>query len=601
MRAWHVLVALVVASGSLAGCVEQDDSAALRKIAGAQPAGVGHTAAPFLDYKPSPPDPNLELLELDYIFEAANVLIHGRLVRPVGEGPFPVVVQFTPYTAPGRNAVVSNLFEPAPANPVAIPSDSFVNQFVRRGYAFVYADVRGTGDSSGCLDLRGEKDILDAGKLTDFFGTQSWSNGKVGFIGASYPGSEAHMAGIANSPYLGAVVPVVASTSFYHYHHNDGVPYNGNHALGGTNAGYTQNAVSPTLNPQSENYLPRYMEEVMCPYKENIVDHGGLDQTGAYYEWWQERNIRPKVKEVKVPVLMAQGLADWNVKPDHIAEYFNNLESSSKTIIAGQWPHQYPKDAPEAYGLWWEYVTAFFDTHLKGIETGMFGTDTAWIQDSGGAWHRSANFPLLPEERDEMTLHFTAAKSLSALKPTEAAELAWFGCPNDEYNRGTAVATAEDLTVDCATRADQGLVFQTEPFVTDTIISGVPLVKLTLKSDAPTTHLVVVVNKVGTDGSIALARENYGYLNPIYRNGIDQPEPLPDGAYTVMIDLYPQEDLIKAGERLEVHIRSDDTGRTIEFFDAGMNTVQLGGDNVNELWLPLRPAELQGVRLGAPG
>lgn len=599
MRAWMVVVAVLLVAGPLAGCVDSPDSAAVKRIAGSSPTGFGPTAAPFLGYKPAAPDPNLELLELDYLFEAVDVLIHGRLVRPDGPGPFPVIVQFTPYTAPGRNAVLSNLVEPvAPTNPVGVPGDSFVNQFVRRGYAFVYADVRGTGDSSGCLDLRGEKDILDAGKLTDFFGTQPWSNGKVGFIGASYPGSEAHMAGLANSPYLGAVVPVVASTSFYHYHHNDGVPYNGNHALGGTNAGYTQNAVSPTLNPQSENYLPRYLEEVECPYKENIVDHGGLDQSGAYYAWWQERNLRPKVQDVRVPVLMAQGLADWNVKPDHIAEYFNNLETASKTIIAGQWPHQYPKDAPEAYGVWWEYVTAFFDTYLKGIDTGMFGTDTAWIQDSSGAWHRSANFPLLPEERNEMTLHFRADRSLSAAPVDKASELAWFGCPNDAYNRGTPLAAVEDLTIECNDRPDQELVFQTEPFVTDTLLSGVPLVKLTLKSEAPTTHLVVVMNKVGTDGSIAFARENYGYLNPIYRDGIDKPSPLPDGAYAVTIDLYPQEDVIKAGERLELRIRSDDAGRTIEFFDEGMNTLLLGPETVNELLLPLRPPEMQGVRLG---
>jgi putative CocE/NonD family hydrolase len=599
MRASSAFVALGLMTIALAGCVaDEPSSSELKKIAGNAP-GVGPTAAPFLDYKPQPPDMNLELMELDYFFDAANVLIHGRVVRPVGEGPFPVIVQFTPYTAPGRNAVLSTLIEPVvPTNPIGIPGDSFVNQFVRRGYAFVYADVRGTGDSSGCLDLRGEKDILDAGKLTDFFGTQPWSNGKVGFIGASYPGSEAHMAGIANSPYLGAVVPVVASTSFYHYHHNDGVPYNGNHALGGTNAGYTQNAISPTLNPQSENYVPRYMEEVMCPYKENIVDHGGLDQTGAYYAWWQERNLRPRAKEVRVPVLMAQGLADWNVKPDHIAEYFNNLETPSKTLIAGQWGHQYPKDAPEAYGLWWEYVTAFFDTHLKGIETGMFTTNTAWIQDSGGAWHRSANFPLVPEERNDWILHLTKDKTLASQRPSEPAELSWYGCPNDEFNRGTAASTVEDLTIACNNRPDQALTFTTAPFPVDTLVSGVPLVKLTLRSDAPTTHLVLVVNKIAADGSVAFARENYGYLNPTYRDGLDKPAPLPDGAYTVTIDLYPQEDLIKAGEALQFIVRSDDAGRTIEFFEEGANTLLLGPDSVNEAVLPVRPAQMQGVRLG---
>lgn len=597
MRAWQVAVAALVAGGAFAGCV-QDESFSTKKLVGSAPAGLSG-APPSLDYKPAPPDVNLRLLEAEYLLPGDGVEIHGRVVRPQGEGPFPVIVQFTPYTAPGRNILAGGLAEPYVANsPLGPPNDSFVSQFVRRGYAFVYADVRGTGDSSGCLDLRGKKDVADAGKLTEFFGTQPWSSGKVGFIGASYPGSEAHMAGIANSPYLAAVVPVVASTSFYHYHHNDGVPYNGNHALGGTNAGYTQNAVAPTLNPHLPNYLPRYVDETQCPYKENVVDHGGLDQSGAYYAWWQERNLRPRAGEVKVPVLMAQGIADWNVKPDHIARYFNDLTAPSKTLIAGQWGHQYPRDSPEAYGLWWEYVTAFFDTHLKGIETGMFQGATAWVQATDETWHRSANWPLLETERVGATLHLAPDGALSAAAPTEPAELAWYGCPNDRINRGTALGAAEDLTVDCNARPDQELVFVTEPFPSDTLISGVPLLTLTVRSEAPTTHLVVVVNRLGADGSVALARDNYGYLNPTYRDGLEKPSPIPREPYTVTIDLYPQEDFIKAGERLEFHVRSDDAGRTIEFFEPGANTILLGPGNTNAVWLPIRPPEYQGVRLG---
>jgi X-Pro dipeptidyl-peptidase len=616
-----VLLATLLLAGVVAGCLGNKGGG---PADAADPAG----AAPFLGYEVSPPDMALELFEEEALLDGADgVQIHVRIKRPAGLDGVPAIVQFTPYTAGpgsvGTNPTLNALAEPLGqcVNGQGVCEGNFDVQFVRRGYAFVYGDVRGTGDSSGCFDLRGPGDVADAAKLIEWLGTREWSNGLVGFIGASYPGSEAHIAAIAEAGaktgHLGAVIPVVASTSFYHYHHNDGVPYNGNHALGGTNTGYTGNAVAPTINPQNPNFATKYVEELTCPTKENVVDHGGYDQTGAYYEWWQERNLRAHGQNVTVPVLMAQGLADWNVKPDHIARYFNDI-STQKTLIAGQWPHQYPRsradnatcpeyfagDASTAacdpnipWGDWWEYANAFFDTYLKGIDTGMFGSDVAWVQDNDGTWHRSSEWPLRTG-RDELTLHLHPGGFLKA-EPFAGGSTddSWLACPHDQVNRGTPAAAAEEATVQCGNENPvEEIVFESDPFTADAILSGVGLVNLTLDSTATSTHLVVVLEVVGADGSVT--RENYGYLNPAYRDGLRaDPQPLPSGAYRVSIDLYPQEDVVKAGERVRLVVRSNDEGRTIEAYDPGTNTVLFDPANANQLWLPLRPADLQGVRL----
>lgn len=403
MRLQALLVTAATVLVALSGCLSDD---ADTDDLGNQPVDV----PPFLDYVPVEPDLDIPLIEEDLFFDAfEGVTIHARIMRPDTDGPVPVIAQFTPYTAPGQNVLLDSILEPAVGN----DEGRFDLEFVRRGYAFAYGDVRGTGDSSGCLDLRGRLDIADLGHFADALAAQPWSNGNVGFIGASYPGSEAHMAAMSGSPAVKAVVPIVASTSFYHYHHNSGVPYNGQHSLGGTNTGYTSNAVSPTLSPQSPNYLTRIIEEAQCPTAENVVVHGGSDQTGAYYDWWQERNLRAGAANVTTPVLMAQGLADWNVKPDHIATWFNDLSSPSKTFIGGQWGHAYPASGDGAcggrlsdgacevpWGDWWAYATAFFDTFLKEVDTGMFQGSTAWVQDNGGTWHRSTTFPLAGGEAD---------------------------------------------------------------------------------------------------------------------------------------------------------------------------------------------------------
>lgn len=558
---------------------------------------------PKLGYEVPEPDMSLVLEELDLTLPGVDVLLHARIVKPEGDGPFPVIVQFTPYTAPGQNVLVDSLAEPLVPNNVA----TFDREFVRRGFAFAYADVRGTGDSTGCLDLRGPNDIADLREITKALGEQPWSNGKVGFIGASYPGSEAHMAAIAADPHLAAVIPVVASTSFYHYHHNDGVPYT-NHAIGSTNTGYTQNAIMPTLNPHDPTFVPRYAEEAQCPYFDNMFTHGGLDQTGAYYDWWQERNLRAHAANVTVPVLMAQGLADWNVKPDHIATWFNDLKVP-KTLIMGQWGHQYPRSPCEdgqeppmcdndvPYGDWWEYASAFFDTYLKGVDTGMFTESTAWIEDNGGNWHRSASFPILDAEA--LTLHLTADGSLASAPEAAPGELAFYGCPDNARSQGVMGAgLVEGQVAACRDREDQALVFESEPFAADTLLSGVPLLRLVVDTgERDLVHLVAVLEVVDGSGKVVTARDNYGYLNPVFRNGLLSPEELPAEPYAVTIDLYPQEDLVKKGQKLRLTLRHDDEGRTIEVFDEGETRIVLGPDAVNSLTLPLRPAALVGTRL----
>ncbi len=581
MNLQHLLLVGVLVLVGLSGCLS-DDAPEDNLASGAEP-----DLAPFLGYKPVEPDMALELLEQSFLLAGeGGTQIYVRVVRPDTSEPVPVIAQFTPYTAPGENAQLDTLLEPAVPNNVG----TFDTQFVRRGYAMAYADVRGTGDSDGCLDLRGPLDVLDAWHLTEFLGTQDWSNGNVGFIGASYPGSEAHIAGIANNRHLAAVVPVVASTSFYHYHHNDGVPYFANHLA--TNSGYTQQAVSPTTNPTS--FAQKLADQPLCPNAENAIVHGAADQTGSYYQWWMDRNLRALAPEVQVPVLMAQGLADWNVKPDHIAHWFNDLDSqtgASKTLIAGQWGHQYPRNEEGAYGDWYPYVSAFFDTFLKEVDTGMFETDVAWVQDNNSTWHRSANWPLLGHERESMTLLLHPEGKVDDQLHMDSARQSWYAC-SDMALLGRNV----DTQAQCP-EAPGELVFTTAPFAKDALLSGVPLVNLTLESESEFTHLIVVIDRLDEKGEVVASRENYGYLNPTFRNGIEAPEPVPVGSpYAVTIDLYPQEDLVKAGESLRITLRSNDSG-AIGSYQSGWNHLLWDGEQQNSFWLPLRPVDLQGVRL----
>ena len=61
-------------------------------------------------------------------------------------------------------------------------------EFVKRGYATVVADVRGTGSSSGKWQAFDSIEQQDSYEIIDWASKQSWSNGKIGLYGVSYLG-----------------------------------------------------------------------------------------------------------------------------------------------------------------------------------------------------------------------------------------------------------------------------------------------------------------------------------------------------------------------------------------------------------------------------
>ena len=102
------------------------------------------------------------------------------VARPVGDGPFGVVMERTPY----------------------LRTDPAAGEFwASRGYIYVKQDVRGRGGSGGVLDMNAmqEQDGYDA---VEWAATLPGSNGKVGMIGRSNPGLYAWYAAIAQPPHL---------------------------------------------------------------------------------------------------------------------------------------------------------------------------------------------------------------------------------------------------------------------------------------------------------------------------------------------------------------------------------------------------------------
>jgi uncharacterized protein len=78
-----------------------------------------------------------------------------------------------------------------------------------RGYAYVFADLRGTGASFGTLRAElGHAEIADTGSLADWIASRNWSNGRVGVTGVSYSGDTAMLSLALRNHHITAAAPI---------------------------------------------------------------------------------------------------------------------------------------------------------------------------------------------------------------------------------------------------------------------------------------------------------------------------------------------------------------------------------------------------------
>ena len=144
--------------------------------------------------------------EDNVVFESAvmvrmrdGVRLATDIYRPKGAGPFPVILERTPY---GRN--VTSRSELSVAEPVAKSRAEVAQFFVRQGYAVVYQDCRGRYGSEGTF-VKYLSDGADGYDCCAWIVKQSWCNGKIGTMGLSYAAHTQGALGCANPPGIAAM------------------------------------------------------------------------------------------------------------------------------------------------------------------------------------------------------------------------------------------------------------------------------------------------------------------------------------------------------------------------------------------------------------
>ncbi|MDR2983942.1 MAG: CocE/NonD family hydrolase, partial [Nocardiopsaceae bacterium] len=89
------------------------------------------------------------------------------------------------------------------------PNYSVAAAWNARGYAYVFADIRGAGASFGTLKAElGRAIIADTGSLADWIAARPWSNGRVGVTGVSYSGDTAMLSLALRNHHITAAAPI---------------------------------------------------------------------------------------------------------------------------------------------------------------------------------------------------------------------------------------------------------------------------------------------------------------------------------------------------------------------------------------------------------
>lgn len=271
-----------------------------------------------------------------------------------------------------------------------------IDYYVPRGYAIVFASIRGTGDSAGCFPIGGVPELEDAYEIIDHYANIEWSNGNVAMGGRSYDGTTIQgVAAYKPHEALKLIFPVSGISDMYRYNYRGGVPYF--HGIIFNTYYYEGTGV----NPNDPNLL---VDAVVCPELPFVQANGfGSAVTGLYTDYWDERNYNNYAENTETAFFFVHGFQDWNVKPDHILPWLDNLPDEVEKKV---WLHQWEERGGHTFPMredWNLTMLRMMDHYLKGIDTGILDEPMAQIQDSSGFWRHEDRWP--PEHANETPLY----------------------------------------------------------------------------------------------------------------------------------------------------------------------------------------------------
>lgn len=476
-----------------------------------------------------------------------GVELVATLWRPEGLERAPVVLHAQPYASgcstPG-SAVFGDPY-PQPCRPPT--SDEFwLDQYrgapralVENGFAFVDLNVRGTGESGGCLDLNGPTESEDLRRVLDALADAEWSTGSLGMMGLSYMGTTPLVALKHRHPALQAVVVGGIATNEYYFSYTPqgaGGTVSGAAFAGiwlgsvvGPQLGGGPDAAPGALARQPGRYCPDFVED----YGSTVW---GTAADARPRQYLLDRRHIVHLRDLDAGVLVVQGIPDragLQVEP-----LWDALGDTPKAFVLGDWGHQFPDHGmlKNADGLDWPAIPlAWFDHFLRGgpapallgrVQYQVVGTD---------AWHHATSWPALPSEA------LYLGRALTTTPGT--GDLAFRSAP-----QGAACGNAGPATWTAALG---------DPVPNDTLLAGNPMAWLHVEVDRPAATLAVDLWDVPGDDLCAGTPISFGAADLRFlADPFIGSDPPTGRTIPLRVDLTAVSHVVPAGHRLGVTLSS---------------------------------------------
>jgi putative CocE/NonD family hydrolase len=485
-----------------------------------------------------------------------GVTLAGSLWRPGGPGPYPVVIQRTPYD-----------------RTVAL-SISTIEFFNLEGVAVLTVDVRGRYDSEGDWEPL-VSEGRDGQDVIAWVDDQPWCNGMIGTMGGSYDGAVQLFAAALGTPELDAMAPLVTSPSSpFENLPFDGGPYVPNHILfavtmrGNTSEPLPSVTIEGLLDIFASRPINRWDDALgrPNPWFDTWLSHWRLDQ------FWRERMFDPRLLAVQVPTLLVSGWFDGN-RPGSIQSFQALSRHPSETVrqglhfIIGPWGHNadyrptigeldFPANADKEPGA---YRNQWLVDRLTGVET-EDGPTIEYYLMGRNEWREAATWP--PAGTAKRSYFLDAGGNLARQVPSAAAE-------SYVYDPEDPTPIVDPIPLEAIARAfghfpnnvvsliDRGdtLFYETDRLAEPVVIAGPVTATLHFSSSAEDTDVGAHLVDITPDGrAISIA---HGLSRLRFRHGYERTVPLAPGEIAeVEVDLWSAAYEFGVGHRIGVIISS---------------------------------------------
>ncbi|WP_435115735.1 CocE/NonD family hydrolase [Halolamina sp. C58] len=479
----------------------------------------------------------------DVAITLADGTVRATRHEPAADGPQPVVLVYTPYHKDDLSDT---------------RSDPMVEYLVDAGYEVVVADAVGTGASDGLVE---QPFTADEGRhgaaVVEWLAERAWSNGRVGIVGKSYPGTTALEIAAEEPDGLAAIVPIHAPAKIYDAYF-DGGALAFLRTCGQWAPNFEYLPLQPPVDRSVDGWAERWTDRLDAlddrePFLFQYLDHLEKD------EYWAAKDV--PVEEISVPTLAVGGYRD--AFGGGTLDYADRIDAPTEVIL-GPWRHAMPEQGETARIDFLGEMESWFDHHLR--DEGDRESSPAiryWTERPdgddrlAGEWRAREAWPTA--ESDDAVAFDLGRDGLSTDGSSTDATDHWqvdYGVGHASIGFEIPGGTDLDTTPD----DDRSLTYGTGPLADAFELTGSGEVRLAVVPEGSAQLLAVRVVDVAPDGTGRLVTHGVtraeldGEIDPSGEPGAE-PEPLTPGeSHTVDVSLRPTSHVFEPGHELRVAV-----------------------------------------------